>query len=157
MKRKISLAMTAFAALAVLSGCQHFPEGAQPAIRVDNPAAPNARIQYDQVVITDRALQSEKRNNLVVNTRSKLAVESHGTRRTATGTLSVIVQLRNRTDFPQNIELRTHFFDSSYVESEAPTAWTRQHLDGNTVSSYQESSIGTNTAMHYLVEVREMR
>ena len=104
---------------------------------------------HDQVVILDKSLQSAK--------AGKIAIESQGARRNATGTLSVIVQIRNRTDFPQVIEARTSFFDSALAPSEKASGWTRVHLDPNGIGSYQESSLGAASVAHYYVEVREAR
>jgi len=134
----------------LLVGCQSVShEGAQPGVRVNDPMAPTARIMHDQVVILDKSLQSAK--------AGKIAIESQGARRNATGTLSVIVQIRNRTDFPQVIEARTSFFDSALAPSEKASGWTRVHLDPNGIGSYQESSLGAASVAHYYVEVREAR
>ena len=136
--------------LSLLAACQSpSPEGAQLAVRVDDARAPNARVMYDQVVILDKALQSAK--------AGKLAIESQGTRRTATGTLNVIVQVRNRTDFPQVIEARTSFFDGGFAPTENASGWNRIHLDPNGIATYQESSLGTANVAHYYVEIREAR
>lgn len=136
--------------LSLLAACQSpNPEGAQLAVRVDDSRAANARVQYDQVVILDKSLQSAK--------AGKLAIETQGTRRTATGTLNVVVQVRNRTDFPQVIEARTSFFDGGFAPTENPSGWNRVHLPPNGVATYQENSLGTANVAHYYVEIREAR
>ena len=146
MKRVIA----ATCALLTLAACQSVsPEGAQMGVRVNDANAPTARVMYDQVVILDKQLQSTK--------AGKIAVEGQGTRRTATGTLNVIVQLRNRTDFAQVLEARTSYFDSGFAPTEKPSAWNRIHLDPNGTASYQESSLGTVNVAHYYVEIREAR
>src|SRR5437868_12251087 len=123
-------------ALPLLAACQSpSPEGAQLGVRVDDARAPNARVAYDQVLILDKSLQSAK--------AGKIAIETQGTRRTATGTLNVIVQVRNRTDFPQVIEARTSFFDGGFAPTENPSGWNRIHLPPNGIGAYQENSIGT--------------
>jgi hypothetical protein len=137
-------------ALSLLAACQTPPsEGPQLGVRVDDANAPTARVMYDQVVILDKSLQSAK--------AGKLAIESQGTRRTATGTLNVIVQIRNRTDFPQVIEARTSYFDAGFAPTENPSGWNRVHLPPNGVGSYQESSMGAANVAHYYVEIREAR
>lgn len=146
MKTKIAAAC----ALLSLAACQSpSPEGAQMGVRVNDASAPTARVMYDQVVILDKQLQSTK--------AGKIAIETQGARRTATGTLNVIAQVRNRTDFPQVIEARTSFFDSGFAPTENPSAWSRIHLDPNGIASYQESSLGTANVAHYYVEIREAR
>lgn len=138
------------AALCLLAACQApNPEGAMMGVRVNDASAPNARMQYDQVVILDKALQNQ------VN--GKIAVETQGARRTATGTLNVIVQLRNRTDYPQVLEARTSYFDAGFAPSEKPSGWHRIHMDGNGIASYQEMSMGAANVAHYYVEIREAR
>ncbi|CAH0280893.1 hypothetical protein SRABI118_03773 [Massilia sp. Bi118] len=140
------------AALALpLAACQAPPsqEGAQLGVRVDDARAPTARVMYDQVVILDKSLQSA--------TAGKIAIENQGTRRTATGTLNVIVQVRNRTDFPQTIEARASYFDAGFAPTEKPSAWNRLYLPPNAVATYQESSMGAANVAHYYVEIREAR
>jgi len=134
----------------LLAGCQTpSQEGAQLGARVNDAMAPTATVMYDQVVIIDKVLQNSK--------TGKIAIERQGARRNPTGTLNVIVQIRNRTDFPQVIEARTSFFDNGFAPTEKPSAWTRVHLDGNGIGTYQESSIGAAQVAHYYVEVREAR
>jgi hypothetical protein len=142
--------MAGACALLLLVGCKTVSqEGAQMGVRVNDAAAPTARVMYDQVVILDKVLQNIK--------TGKIAVESQGARRTATGTLGVIAQIRNRTDYPQVLEARASFFDSDFAPTEKPSAWTRIHLDPNGVGTYQESSLGAASVAHYYVEVREAR
>jgi hypothetical protein len=137
-------------ALLLLAACQSpSPEGAQMGVRVNDAKAPNARIMFDQVVILDKALQS--------NEAGKIAIESQGTRRTPTGTLSVIVNVRNRTDYPQVLESRVSFFDSAFAPTEKTSGWTKIHLEPNGIGNYQESSIATGNVAHYYVEIREAR
>lgn len=148
--RKLSLLFFCAGAV-LLVGCAQQPlaEGAKVARRVDDPIAPDARIQYDQVVILDRSLQNDR--------TGKLAVERQGARRNPTGTVKVIAQFRNRTDFNQAIEARVSFFDNEYVPVEKPSAWSRILLSPNGTGTYEESSTMTSDVAHYLVEVREAR
>ncbi|MBQ5947453.1 hypothetical protein [Massilia sp. ST3] len=149
MKNCINIAAAAMAAV-LLTGCPSVsPEGAQMGVRVNDAMAPTARIMHDQVVIIDKVLQNQK--------NGKIAIESQGARRNATGTLNVIVQIRNRTDYPQVIEARTSFFDNGFAPIEKASGWTRVHLDGNGIGTYQESSLGAAQVAHYYVEVREAR
>lgn len=144
--------LIALAVAGLLSGCLTQPtleEGARQARRVDDAIAPDAKIHYDQVVILDRSLQGTK--------IGKLAVESHGARRNPTGTLKVIAQLRNRTDFRQAIEARVSFYDAGKVPVDRTSAWNRILLDANGVAVFEESSTLTSQVAHYLVEIREAR
>lgn len=141
----------ALGALLALTGCAapEFTEGARLAQRVDDAAAPDARMHYNQVVILDRRLQGTK--------AGKLAVESQGARRTPTGTLEVVAQLRNRTDYMQAIEARVSFYDAGYAPVDKTSAWNRIMLDANGVGVFKESSTLTAQVAHYLVEIREAR
>jgi len=137
---------------AVLAGCQNDKmnyEGPQPSERVRNDRAPYARVNLDTVVIIDKALQTQD--------SGKLAVERSSARRTPTGTLEVFAVIRNRTDFVQQIELRTQFFDANGAPVEGPTTWKRLILNAQSVNSYTELSINTSAIAHYYVEVREGR
>lgn len=139
-------------ALILLSACQtQSQEGAQLGSRVNDVWAANARIQYDQVAILDKSLQNGKEGIY------KIAVENQGSRRTPTGSLNVIVQLRNRTESLQVVEARVSFFDASFAPTEKTSAWNRIHLDPNGIGSYQEASIGTTAVAHYYVEIKEAR
>lgn len=137
-------------ALMLLAGCQTpYQEGAQMGVRVNDVNAANARVQYDQVVILDKVLQNSK--------NGKIAIEAQGARRTATGTLQVIVTIRNRTDHNQVLEARTSYFDSGFAPTEKPSGWSRIFLEPNGVASYTESSMGVANVAHYYVEVKEAR
>lgn len=144
-------ALAAAIVLMSLAACQTpvSEEGAQFGVRVNDARAPTARIMYDQVVILDKQLQNVR--------NGKIAVESQGARRTATGTLNVIVQLRNRTDYPQVVEARASFFDSGFAPTEKPSGWNRIHLEPNGIATYQESSMAAGTVGHYYVEIKEAR
>lgn len=144
------------------------PEGAAPGVRVQNDRAPQAGIRYNTVVIVDKSLANW--NGKLFDPpvlgyiwpqekgkRSKLAVESTDARRTATRTLEVWAVLRNRTDFPMQIEGRTHFFDDNKVPVERPTAWQRVYLPPQGVDSYWERSTRTDEVTYYYIELREGR
>ena len=78
-------------------------------------------------MVLDRSLPGAK--------AGKIAVESQGSRRTPTGTLKVIAQLRNRTDFTQVIEARVSFYDSGYAPVDRASAWNCIVLDANAASA----------------------
>src|SRR5690606_34052758 len=102
---RLSLTL-ALAASLVLTGCSGIDknEGPRPGVRISDDRAPNQRLNLDTVVILDKSLQDRK--------SGKLAIENSGARRTAAGTVEAYAVIRNRTDFPLQIEGRTQFFDS---------------------------------------------
>lgn len=130
-------------------------EGASPGVRVQEARAPQAGIRLNTVQIIDDGLQQWQGKDS--QRWSKISVESTNSRRTATGTLEVWGVLRNRTDYPLQIEGRTTFFDQYEVPSEKPTAWRRVMLPPNGVTAYKELSVGTNDIAYYYIEIREGR
>jgi len=140
-------------------------EGPAPGMRVEDPRQPYAGIQYNSVVILDKSLQDMSYNNkkfLFWQTKEedkrnvgKIAIESTNSRRTPTGTLEVWAVIRNRTNYPLQIEGRTTYFDKDKVPCEEPTAWQRLFLQPNSVNTYKELSIKINEVNYYYIEIRE--
>ena len=140
-----------------VTGCEQplIPEGAAPGVQVRDPHAPYATVRLNTVNIIDKSLanwhgkEDEK--------YSKIAVEQTNSRRTATGTLEVWATLRNRTDYPLQIEGRSQFFDSDQAPVEGPTAWQRVFLPANSVATYKEFSTKVEDVAYYYIEIREGR
>ena len=151
---KIFFRLLSIATVAVLgSGCSQqsiITEGAAPAVRVDDPIAPYARPQMNMVVILDPELQA-------VDGPGKIAVESTGSRRTLSGTLEVWALIRNRTNYPLQIEGRTNFFDAQQAPSDMSTAWKRIYLPPLSVTTYKAQSLQVYDISYYMVELREGR
>lgn len=156
--------------ISLLMGCRVMdaPEGAGPGVRVDDPRAPQAGIRYNTVVILDKSL--EDWNGKVFDPplleylwpqepekRSKIAVESTNSRRTETGTLEAWAILRNRTDYPLQIEGRTQFFDAEKAPAEAASAWQRVFIPPQGVATYKELSTKIQGISYYYIEIREGR
>ncbi len=91
------------------------------------------------------------------NIINKLYIRAITARRTGTGTVEVVAQVVNCTDFPLNAEARTQFFDAAKAPSEPVSAWKRFQLPARTVNNYQEFSMGAQTVDAYLIEMRETR
>jgi len=141
---------------AVLAGCNTVVrEGAAPGVRVQDEKAPQAGIRLNTVQIIDDGLQ--KWQGKESERWSKISVESTNSRRTPTGTLEVWGVLRNRTDYPLQIEGRTTFFDQYEVPAEKPTAWRRVMLPPNGVAAYKELSTRMDEIAFYYIEIREGR
>lgn len=132
---------TTVLALLLLCGC----EEKGPAVARHNPGF---QIEYNKVVIIDKQLQDPD------DTKTRLAVEKNEPRRTATGTLEVTVLLRNRTNFPQQVDCRTRFFDASEAEVEDASAWQRVFLAPKSLATYRGLS-SIPEAQMYLVEIKE--
>jgi len=142
----------------LLGACQtKFDEGAVVGQRVDDALAPNAMIHYDQVVILDKYLQSEKHVMTLgfekTEKTGRIAVESQGVRRNSTGTVHVTAQLRNRTDSELKVQARVSFFDAGYSPIDEPSGWQLIVMPPNAIGKYEENSLVTDVA-HYIVEIR---
>ncbi len=138
----------------LLSGCaQQINEGASAGMRVQDDRAPGATIRMNSVNILDNSLQKWTKNTKL----SKIAVESTNSRRTATGTLEAWSVLRNRTDFPLQIEGRITFFDKYERPVEAASVWKRVMLPAKSIGTYSEFSTATDAVAYYVIEIREGR
>ena len=87
----------------------------------------------------------------------KIMVESTNARRNPTGTVEVFARLVNCTDFPLQVEGRTHFLDEMRAPAEEASAWHRVYLAPRSYAVYRESSISVQAVRYYYVEVREGR
>ncbi|RAU21524.1 hypothetical protein CU669_12550 [Paramagnetospirillum kuznetsovii] len=112
---------------------------------VPGESSPLKEMPMNSVNITDPAIMN------------KLYVRSIAARRTATGTVEVVAQVVNCTDFQQTAEARTQFYDSTGVASEPVSAWQRLHLSPRTSSAYRELSMGDKTVDGYMIEMRETK
>jgi hypothetical protein len=88
---------------------------------------------------------------------NKLYIRAITARRTATGTVEVVAQVVNCTDFPLNAEARTQFYDAAPAPSEPVSAWKRLHLSPRTSNVYSEFSMGAQTVDGYMIEMRETK
>jgi hypothetical protein len=71
--------------------------------------------------------------------------------------VQVATRLVNCTDFPLQVEGRSHFFDEKNMEVEKPSAWNRVYLPARAIGTYSESSTDIRRVAAYLVELREGR
>ena len=113
--------------------------------QVPGGASPLLEMPLNSVNITDFA---------IIN---KVYVRAVNARRTQTGTVEVYSQIINCTDFPLNAEARTQFYDAGQAPSEPVSAWRRFALPPRSSNTYRETSIGTERAAFYMVELRETK
>jgi len=144
-------------AIVCLSGCNQPPlrEGASVGVNVNDPMAPYASPRMNSVGILDKSLADWQGRD--GRRRSKVAVEASDSKRTQMGTLQVWATIRNRTDYPLQIEGRTHFYGPDQDPIEGPTAWKRFHLPANSVGHYKELSTRIEGIEFYYIEIREGR
>jgi hypothetical protein len=139
------------------AGCMHIDvrEGPAPGVMVRDGRAPQATVRMNTVNIIDDSLQNWQARPGAKH--SKIAVESTNARRSETGTVEIWAVLRNRTDYPLQIEGRVQFFDRDQAPVEGPTAWQRVYLPPNSVATYKELSTKVMEIGYYYVEIREGR
>ena len=159
--KSIVLFIGIFLFSACLTGCSttYVAEGAAPGMKVDRKYG---GIRMNSVGILDRSLQNwyvyEKNgwNIEAPDKVGKIAVEKLGVSRTATNTLQVYTVLRNRTDYPLQVQARVQFFDMNEMVVEGPSSWQRLMLDPQSIVSYKEFSTRTDCDYYY-IEIREGR
>ena len=88
---------------------------------------------------------------------NKVVVQSTNARREDDHDVTVFARFVNCTDYPLQLEARTHFLDSGQVDAEPVTAWTRLHSTAHALASYTTRSTAGATVESYLIEVREGR
>ena len=129
-----------------LTGCSvNNEEGTKAALRVRDERFDGAQVRLNNAGITDDAL------------RNKIAVEATNGRRTATDTLEVWMELRNRTDHPLQVECRVRWYDKNEAPVDVPSAWQRVYLGPNSLETFRESSTGVFNVAYYYIEIREGR
>ena len=105
----------------------------------------------DTVVVLDRDLAVWTGRNWT--SRSKIAVQNYGARRTATSALQVVAEVRNRTNKPISVELRSTYYDDQQLPLGQPSKWQPLNLPAQGTSNYSENSLSPK-AVHFLLEVR---
>ncbi len=141
--RKATLLVAA--AMLLGTGCLSVREGTHRAKSVPSGEHHRTGIYWNNFVLTDDAIAH------------KIAIEDQGSRRTATGTLEVWAQVRNRTNYPLQIEGRIQFYDREQVPIEGPSAWKRLMLPANTIATWTETSVKASEVAYYFGEIREGR
>ena len=153
------LSVAAVVAVLALPACEkeivNVREGPAPGVRVRSGLAPHANVRLNTVAIIDKSLQNWQGPQS--SRRGKVAVERTDAKRTDTGAVQAWALLRNRTDYPLQIEGRVQFFDESQAPIEGPSAWQRVFLPPNSVATYRENSTKTAGVKYYYIEIREGR
>lgn len=119
------------------------PGGAPAPAEVPAAAAPPTTMPLNAVNVTDFRLTN------------KIMVESTNARRHPTGTVEIWARLVNCTDFPLQVEGRTHFLDEARSPVEDVSAWHRIFLPARSYGVYSESSTNVSRVRFYYVELRE--
>ena len=160
MRRLLSVAALAATtgSLLFLGGCAQQPA---PMCNMSGISAQRQLVQVPSIIpggtspLTEMPLNSASVTDYSVI--DKIFVRQLTAQRTATGTVEVVSQVINCTDYPLNVEARTQFYNAAQVPSEPVSAWKRFNLSARTSNTYRESSIGTKTVDFYTVELRETK
>ena len=143
----------------ITAGCQRtvIREGSTPGLRVRDATMAQAGIRLNSVNIVDPNLQERTTKIFGQNLKmfsenadyiGKIAIENHGGKRTPTGTMRIYVVMRNRTEYPQQVECRALFFDQNEIPVEGPTSWQRIHLGQNGIGTCNLLSAKIDTAYY---------
>jgi len=140
----------------VISGCTKEHLGPTYGEKI-NPNDIGPAYQLNSVAILDKSLQRwEYLNDSNERTSySKISVENLGIKRLPTRNVEVFTTIRNLTDFPLNLKIRSQFYDKNKVATEKPTAWKYQLLPKNSSLMYQERSLTIDRVENFLIEVKE--
>lgn len=143
----VALVLTAF----VVSACALRREGPALGTQAGTKRQGIYETPMDTVVVLDRDLAEWTGRDW--SSRSEIAIQKHGARRTETSALETIVEVRNRTDKNLTVELRSTYYDEQQLPLGNPSAWQPLNLPPQGTANYSEKSLQPN-AVHYLVEVR---
>ncbi len=88
---------------------------------------------------------------------NKVMVQATNARRLEGGDIEVFARVVNCTDYPLQIEARTHFLDAGQNDAEPVTAWSRLYLQAHSLASYDARSTAGASVDSYLIELREGR
>ncbi len=124
--------------VALLVGCRH--EGAYQGKTVSGGGV----VVEDQEEVVILSPQLSKR----------LSFHSLGTQRTEAGRLLVQVEIRNRTDHRQNIDVSTQFRSENGMALPDTSAWQRLSLSPNETRVYEVTSVD-GRARAFTIRVRE--
>lgn len=148
--KPLAMAALAIAALS-LPACALRREGPALGTQAGTKRQGIYETPMDTVVVLDRDLAEWTGRDW--SSRSEIAIQKHGARRSETSALETVVEVRNRTDNNLTVELRSTYYDEQQLPLGEPSAWRPLNLPPQGTASYKEMSLQTN-AVHYLVEVR---
>ena len=88
-------------------------------------------------------------------TNSKISIENLGIKSLSTNNVEAFTTIRNRTDYPLQLKIRTQFYDDNKIATEDPSSWKRIFLPQNSSMTYKEKSITINEVSNFLIEIKE--
>lgn len=141
-----------------VTACQYVRPMPQCDFRaMQDPVPPRGPLLVSQVPgsVTPMPLNAVNITDLTIT--NKVMVQMTNARRLPSGDVEVFTRLVNCTDYPLQVEGRTHFLDARQVDAEPVTAWSRVHLPIRALASYSARSTSGTDVSSYLIELREGR
>ncbi len=125
--------------------------------------AASAKCDFEEIDSSEPAKVSHVPNRMIPialnsvrvidkNIRKKIMPHAVFARTTRTGTLEVIVRLRNCTNYMQEVLVRTSFMDENQQPAEPVSVWQRVFLAPGSMQTYNEKSMRPGIG-YYLIEV----
>ena len=156
-----SYILAAAVAMLAVAACQH-PAHVEPKPQCDfravkRAAPPEGPVLVSQVPGSVTHVPLNAVNITDVAITNKIMVQTNDAHRADNGDIEVFARLVNCTDYPLQVEGRTHFLDAGQVDAEPVTAWSRVHLPARALGSYSARSTAGAAVESYLIELREGR
>ena len=144
----------------LIAGCQAVPPSIQCDFRTMQPqAVPTGPVLVSPIPgsITPIMIGLNGVNITDGTISNKVMVQATNAKRLETGNVEVFARIVNCTDYPLQVEARTHFLDARQVDAEPMTAWNRIYLSARSIGSYSDRSTAGTAVESYLIELREGR
>ena len=153
--------LLAFLVALAVAACQH-PAHVEPKPQCDfravkHAAPPEGPILVSQIPGSITHIPLNAVNITDVAITNKIMVQANNARRAEGGDIEVFARLVNCTDYPLQVEGRTHFLEAGQADAEPVTAWSRVHLPARALGSYSARSTAGAGVESYLIELREGR
>lgn len=117
------------------------------------PAAGPVLIAAVPGTMTDMPLNTVNITDFTIT--NKVLVQTTNGTRLPGGQVAVYARVVNCTDFPLQVEGRTHFLNETQAPVEAVSAWQRVHLPARSIGHYKVTSLQADEISTYLIEIRE--
>ncbi len=139
------------------SGCSATHEGPTYGEKVDDADLDVSAYKLNSVAVLDKDLLEWGYFNISKShtSESKISVENLGIRSLETRNVEVFATIRNRTDHPLQVKIRSQFYDDNKIPTEKPSIWKRVFLAKNSSMTYKEKSVTIDDVTNFLIEIKE--
>jgi len=114
--------------------------------------------KMNSVVFVDKSLNFVKNGGFVSNEVNviKLTVDKHGSKALPSGSMEVWAVIKNHTDYDQEIQVGTQFYDIDQAPSEFEAVQQRMFITKNSTKTYRQTSVKQNMKF-YRVEINGVK